>query len=362
MDGRRHLDQTQRAIMTSSSAAAAAPGTGAAAGGSVASPRRQSHRHNSLSRTRQPRNNLYRHNSASSMVNSSQQLMVDGQAVVPQDPMQPRSPRMKVAPPTIISSSPGPDNVGQALARLGKSIGLSVEILATVGETIGDENPEIRGDMLDACRDSRAVSLGLDKLCESFSLQVQSSQTITNPAAANGQGQPGGTVANPASSVVVTTSSGTVIANDSSGDLEALVRTLRRLLTAVTRILLLADNVVVKQLLMGGDQQPANPTASDQVMLPEDKSMSTMHHFTEFVKAFCDFGSDMIHLVKMTTSKSVLKLIPLSFLKKKINRWRSQFKVDQYDFKSQANLEPNLLSLWKESCSHTRKPLYLCQT
>ena len=55
---------------------------------------------------------------------------------------------------------PGPsvDNVGVALAKLGRSICHPVDILATVGETIADENPEIREDMLDACRDSRAAA------------------------------------------------------------------------------------------------------------------------------------------------------------------------------------------------------------
>ena len=85
----------------------------------------------------------------------------------------PRSPRLKVpgggpggggpggagglggAPGVGVGSSPGAVN---ELARLGRSIALSVDMLATVGETIADENPEIRGDMLDACRDSRTAS------------------------------------------------------------------------------------------------------------------------------------------------------------------------------------------------------------
>jgi len=62
----------------------------------------------------------------------------------------PRSPRLKLTP-----ASPPADNAGPALARLGKSITLSVEMLAAVGETVGDKNPEIRGDMLAACRESR---------------------------------------------------------------------------------------------------------------------------------------------------------------------------------------------------------------
>ena len=103
-------------------------------------------------------------------------------------------------------------------------------------------------------------------------------------------------------------------------DLEALVRTLRRLLAAVTRILLLADNVVVKQLLVTGtpnaistmEKKPkvSNVSSNNQVtstgqavsaVNQAGKSQSTMHHFNEFVKAFCDFGSDMVHLIRITT-------------------------------------------------------------
>ena len=77
----------------------------------------------------------------------------------------PRSPRLLITPSS-------PDNVGPALGRLGRSISLAVEMLATVGETIGEENPDIRGDMHDACRESRSVSSGLEKLCESMSHTV----------------------------------------------------------------------------------------------------------------------------------------------------------------------------------------------
>ena len=63
-----------------------------------------------------------------------------GPTVVAQSINVPRSPRLLITPSS-------PDNVGPALGRLGRSIGLSVEMLATVGETIGEENPDIRGDM-----------------------------------------------------------------------------------------------------------------------------------------------------------------------------------------------------------------------
>ena len=189
----------------------------------------------------------------------------------------PRSPRMKIPPPTIISPSviqrsPSeavgssmsrvPDNIGPALARLGKSIALSVEILATVGETIADENPDIRGDMLQSCRESRVQSNALEKMCEALSLSVNlsdisgglqsldvgsnSNQTIiTNHTGGSSGGS--GNVIVPTSGVV--TSNTAIISSLSGSELEVLVRTLRQLLTAVTKILLLSDNVVVKQLL-----------------------------------------------------------------------------------------------------------------
>ena len=197
----------------------------------------------------------------------------------------PRSPRMKIPPPTIISPSviqrsPSeavgssmsrvPDNIGPALARLGKSIALSVEILATVGETIADENPDIRGDMLLSCRESRAQSTSLEKMCEALSLSVNISdvssglrllgvssnakQTIIS----NHHG--GVSTSGGGGNIIVPTSGGvessvadvSSLAGPGSGvcsDLEILIRTLRQLLTAVTKILLLSDNVVVKQLL-----------------------------------------------------------------------------------------------------------------
>ena len=66
-------------------------------------------------------------------------------------------------------SSTGGGGVGNGccdgLDRLGKSMNLIVEIFATIGETIGDENEEIRSEMLDACREARSLGAGLEKTC-----------------------------------------------------------------------------------------------------------------------------------------------------------------------------------------------------
>ena len=146
-------------------------------------------------------------------------------------------PRLMITP-----SSPGGD-ASKSLPPLGRSIGLAVELVASVGETImsGEENC---GDMQEACREARAAASDLEKLCEM--------------------------------------------------GMEPLVRTLRRLLAAVTRILLLADNVVVKQLLNQSDKPMVQATTAGS-------ENNLMNHFNEFVKAFCDFGSDMLHLIRITT-------------------------------------------------------------
>ena len=50
----------------------------------------------------------------------------------------------------------------------------------TLGETIGEENPDIRGDMQEACRESRNVCSGLEKLCESLSHTVIGNSGVSN--------------------------------------------------------------------------------------------------------------------------------------------------------------------------------------
>ncbi len=142
------------------------------------------------------------------------------------------------------SSGNNLDNLGQVALRLAKSIATAVETFASVGETIGDQNAEIREDMFLACREARTSGATLEKIGESLCTSIL-----------------------PAS-------------------FETTVKMMRSLLAAVTRILLLTDNVVVKQLLV--TTKEASPSQID-----------TMSHFAEFVKAFCDFGIDMVQLVHL---------------------------------------------------------------
>ncbi len=145
------------------------------------------------------------------------------------------------------------DNAVAAILMVGKSVALSVEVLAAVGETVGDENADVRGEMLDACREARAAGARLEKL-----LCCEAAVAVTHEGLEE----------------------------------EELAAALRRLLAGATRILLLADGVVVRQLLRsssgGGSEQ---------------RALATMNHFNEFVKAFCDFGTDTLRLTHVIIGK-----------------------------------------------------------
>lgn len=45
----------------------------------------------------------------------------------------------------------------RAIGRVGQTVNLAVERFVTVGETIADDNPEIKQDMYDACKEARGA-------------------------------------------------------------------------------------------------------------------------------------------------------------------------------------------------------------
>lgn len=96
-----------------------------------------------------------------------------------------------------------------AVARVGQAVNLAVERFVTVGETIADEQPDVKQGMWEACREARHAGHAIERLCEGMSER---------------------------------------------DDKAALARAARCLLASVTRVLLLADFVVVKQLLLAKDK------------------------------------------------------------------------------------------------------------
>lgn len=144
------------------------------------------------------------------------------------------------------------DRAKKAIIEIGKVVAAAVERFVRVGEQIAAENEDVASEMREACEEAK-----------------NSGQAILN-----------------------LTSS----ANDSDGeefvkgaDKNGMVRAARSLLSAVTRVLIIADSVVVKRLLK------AVKKVSDR--LEELEGVST---FTDFVQAFSQFGSDMVDLAHLS--------------------------------------------------------------
>ncbi|XP_063990318.1 alpha-catulin isoform X2 [Diachasmimorpha longicaudata] len=150
---------------------------------------------------------------------------------------------------TLVSHRERPlcsDRSLRAVARVGQAVNLAVERFVTVGETIADDNPEIKQTMYEACKEARVAGSTIEKLCE-------------------------------------------CAMEDSLADRGSVVRAARCLLGSVTRVLLLADIVVVKQLLL----------AKDKVARSLGR-LESVSNFTEFVKAFSQFGAEMVELAHLT--------------------------------------------------------------
>ncbi|EFX76664.1 hypothetical protein DAPPUDRAFT_54984, partial [Daphnia pulex] len=150
---------------------------------------------------------------------------------------------------TLVSAPDRPlkaERSRRALGRVGRAVQAAVERFVLVGETIADDNSEIKLDMYEACREARQAGIG------------------------------GG-------------GSGSILGSSGMTDKGSMVRAARCLLAAVTQVLLLADTIVVKQLLQAKDKVSNTLTRLEGV-----------NNFTEFVKAFSQFGSEMVDFAHVT--------------------------------------------------------------
>ncbi|CAH0724793.1 unnamed protein product, partial [Brenthis ino] len=132
---------------------------------------------------------------------------------------------------------------GAAVQRVGAAVCCAVERFVAVGETIADDNPDVRHSMVLACKEARAAGRAIERVC----------------AGADGAG---------------------------------MVTAARALLASVTRVLLLADMVVVRQLLL----------AKDKVARSLDR-LESVSNFAEFVRAFTEFGGGMVELARLTAER-----------------------------------------------------------
>ncbi|CEF68630.1 Alpha-catulin [Strongyloides ratti] len=149
----------------------------------------------------------------------------------------------------ISNGKPKSERAIRGALKVGSAVEAAIERFVAVGETIADENPDIQPEMYDACREARYAGSSIANLNGSIFLEDPSS---------------GG--------------SGAV-------DKAVLVKAARQLLSSVTRVLLLADRVLVKHILR----------AEDKVAFSLTK-LENCSHFTEFVKIFTEFGGEMVDL------------------------------------------------------------------
>ncbi|XP_058967911.2 alpha-catulin-like [Pocillopora verrucosa] len=141
----------------------------------------------------------------------------------------------------------------KAIHEIGRVVAIAVDRFVSVGEQIASENEDVAEEMRTACEEAKKSGQTI------FNLTSFTGDSI------NGDGVPNGT------------------------DKTSMVRAARSLLSAVTRVLIIADSVVVKRLLA------AVKKVDDRL-----KQLETVNTFTDFVQAFSQFGSDMVELAHLS--------------------------------------------------------------
>ncbi|XP_014669905.1 PREDICTED: alpha-catulin-like [Priapulus caudatus] len=140
----------------------------------------------------------------------------------------------------------------RAIVRVGQAASLAVERFVAVGEAIADEHPEIRQDMYEACKEAHMSGSAIAKLTD-MRWDDQSSRAV------------------------------------GLAEKVVMIKAARSLLSAITHVLVLADKIVVKQLLQVQDKVAGSLDRLEQVT-----------NFTEFVNVFSQFGQEMVELAHLT--------------------------------------------------------------
>uniref|UniRef100_A0A1I8QAV1 Alpha-catulin n=1 Tax=Stomoxys calcitrans TaxID=35570 RepID=A0A1I8QAV1_STOCA len=145
-----------------------------------------------------------------------------------------------------------------AYKRVGQAVNMAVDRLVTIGEIIAEGFQDIKGDMFDCCKDARDTGKSIEQLCIAGDL-IHDSAGVAKPYV----------------------------------DHTAIVLASRSLLTSITRVLLLVDIIVVKQLFSFKYKDSKCPQNLECVM-----------NFTKFVQAFSAFGTEMVEMTYLTGSNA----------------------------------------------------------
>ncbi|XP_077348127.1 alpha-catulin isoform X1 [Lithobates pipiens] len=147
------------------------------------------------------------------------------------------------------------DKTLQAIQRVGQAVNQAVARFVTVGETIASENRELKEEMGFACSEARRAGETIAQLTDMSSGQLP---------------DPDGQV---------------TIFTDKTG----VVKAARLLLSSITKVLVLADRIVIKQII-----------TSRNKVLATMELLEKVSSFQEFVQIFSQFGNEMVEFAHLT--------------------------------------------------------------
>ncbi|XP_055435222.1 alpha-catulin isoform X2 [Bubalus kerabau] len=147
------------------------------------------------------------------------------------------------------------DKTLQAIQRVGQAVNLAVGRFVKVGEAIANENWDLKEEINIACIEAKQAGETIAALTDVSSL---------NRPESDGQ---------------------ITIFTDKTG----VIKAARLLLSSVTRVLLLADRVVIKQIIRSRNK-----------VLATMERLEKVNSFQEFVQIFSQFGNEMVEFAHLT--------------------------------------------------------------
>ncbi|XP_032274205.1 alpha-catulin isoform X2 [Phoca vitulina] len=147
------------------------------------------------------------------------------------------------------------DKTLQAIQRVGQAVNLAVGRFVKVGEAIANENWDLKEEINIACIEAKQAGETIAALTDISSL---------NHPESDGQ---------------------ITIFTDKTG----VIKAARLLLSSVTKVLLLADRVVIKQII----------TSRNKVLATMER-LEKVNSFQEFVQIFSQFGNEMVEFAHLT--------------------------------------------------------------
>ncbi|XP_058475313.1 alpha-catulin [Solea solea] len=159
---------------------------------------------------------------------------------------------------TLINHKDKPKKSERTLAaihRVGQAVSVAVGRFVAVGEAIAAENQELKDEMGQACFEARRAGDAIAQLTDVGSAL---------PSQSDGR---------------------STVFSDRTG----MVKAARLLLSSVTKVLVLADRIVIKQII----------TSRNKVLVTLDH-LERVSTFQEFVQIFSQFGNEMVEFAHLT--------------------------------------------------------------